>query len=228
LTLATVTPLAAGELARGALAAPDDKAGFVGLTIFDKVIDAMTLYVFACAGFVVVTSGWARLVGLAAMAAGFAGWAAAGAIAGALEKRLPASRVTNALSRAIAAARAVRASVFVRCFLVATANLALYYAHLYVIMYAFSPTIRPEAVGLFPLITLSRVVPSVAGLGARELTAVALFANARYEVTGTAAMEAALLQFVTVNVLPAAVWLAASSGLGRLARMIRGTGGDGD
>ncbi len=228
LTLAIITPFAAGEIARGAIAAPDDRASFMGLTFLDKIIDAVTLFLFACAGFAMITTGLLRVAGVAVAVAGVASLTLARRVTAFLERRLPDSRMANALRRASLAARSVPPRVFAGCFLVATLNLALYYLHLYIIMYGFSPAIRPEAVGLFPLITLSRIIPSVAGLGVREFTAGALFANARYEVTSAAAVEASLMQFVTVNIIPVAIWIAAAGGLRRLAAAAKKNGDKGD
>jgi hypothetical protein len=216
LTLATVTPLAAGELARGVYAAPDDKAGFVGLTLLDKAIDAATLVLFACAGLAIVAPGWAKAAGIVGAVLWAAAWLAARRVAAAVERRLPNSRIAGALARALAAAREVSPKVLALCLVAAAVNLALYYVQLYVIMYSLSPTMRPEAVGLFPVITLASKIPSVSGLGVREFTAGALFAEARYAVGSAAAVMASFAQFMMVNALPAAAWLVAAGGFRRL------------
>jgi len=216
LTLATVS-IQAAELARGAYAAPDDKAGFMGLTLLDKIIDVATLYLFASAGLVLMLPGWQRAIGPAAAAAACAGWFAAGRLAAVMERRLPKSRITNAVGRALAAMRQVPKGVLAVAFLVAVSNLALYYFHLYLITYAFSPEIEVKAIGLFPWITLNRVIPSIGGVGVREFIASALFAGGRYKVSSAAAVNASLVQFVTLNVAPVVVWLAAAGGFSRMA-----------
>lgn len=227
LTLAVVTPWAAGELARGALAAPDDKAGFVGLTFLDKLMDLTMLFVFACAGLAVVAPGMYKLAALAAIAAAFAGWSMAGPVLLVLERLLPRSRLTGALGRALQASGGVPVKVLAVCFVLAALDKAVYYCQLYVIMLAFSPGIRPEAAGLFPLITLSRVVPSIAGLGVREFVAAAIFSRVQYEVTSAAAVAASLAQYVIANVVPATLWLVSGGGFGRFLAARREETGDG-
>ena len=217
LALAVITPFAAGELARGAFAAPGDKAGFVGLTFLDKMLDMSSLLVFACIGFVVVAPGPMKLAGVAALVLLFAGLAFSRRIAGLASALMPQSRITATLQRALAAARAVPMATLVGCFVVAVANFALLYCHLFMIMYSFAPGIDPRAAGLFPLITLSRIIPSIAGLGVREFTAGALFAQAQYSVTSAGAVMAAFCQFASANVLPAVVWLVVSGGFRRFA-----------
>jgi uncharacterized membrane protein YbhN (UPF0104 family) len=226
LTLAVVTPWAAGELARGALAAPHDKAAFVGLTFVDKLIDATSLYLFACAGVVVVAPGWYRAIGLGGAALAAGGWAAAPAMLAILNARLPRSRLTDILRRAMAAGGQVPRRVLATSFALALVSGVVYFCQLYVIMYAFSPSIRPEAVGLYPLITLSRVIPSI-GFGVREFVAGALFAKFQYDVTSAAAVDASFVQYVAANVVPAAAWLIASGGFRRFARR-QGETRDGD
>ncbi len=216
LVLAIITPFAAGELARGALAAPDDRAGFVGLTLLDKLLDVTALVLVAAAGFAAVApQGWKWLgavVGLATLA----GWLAAPAVVGVLERRMGGSRLARAGRRAFEAARGVGGGTLAACFVVAVANFALLYCHLYVIMYAFARDIELGAVGLFPLITLSRVIPSIAGLGVREFTAGALFARAEYQVSSAGAVAASFTQFMTLNVVPAALWVVLSGGFAKL------------
>lgn len=222
LALAVITPLAAGELARGAFAAPGDKAAFVGLTLLDKLIDATVLFFFACVGFILVTEGPLRGVGVGALALLAVGWLAARPIAAFAGKRFPQGRISRAAGRALEAAGGVTRSTLAVCFLLATVGFALYYCQLYIIMYAFAPTIEWKAVGLFPFITLSRLIPSPAGLGVREFTAGALFAHAAYQVKSPAAVLAAFTQFVTVNVLPVAVWILFFGGFARFISLRRG------
>jgi uncharacterized membrane protein YbhN (UPF0104 family) len=112
--------------------------------------------------------------------------------------------------------------VLATCFLIALANFTFLYCHLYVIMYSFAPDIKPQAVGLFPLITIvSRAVPSIAGLGVREFVAGWLFAGAEYNVGSAAAVVASSGQFVILNVLPAVIWLVTTGGFGRFFRKKR-------
>jgi len=215
LALAAVTPFSAGELARGAFLAPEDKAGFVGLTFLDKMLDVASLVLLACVGFMVVAPGRLKIAGLVGVGLLLLGLGAIRPIAGAAVARAPQWRFARALVRASDAARAVPSRVLAGCFVVATVNFALLYFHLFVIMYAFAPEIDPRAVGLFPLITLSRVVPSIAGLGVREFTAGTIFAEAGYSVSSAAAVVAAFCQFVSANVLPAVAWLTVSGGFRR-------------
>lgn len=217
LALAVVTPWAAGELARGALLAPQDKAAFVGLTFLDKLIDATALYLFACIGVMAIAPGWYKAIGAAGAALAAIGWAVAPAMLTILDARLPQSRATDIMRRASAAGRQVPGRVLATSFALAGLSGAVYFFQLYVIMYAFSPSIRPEAVGLYPLITLSRVIPSI-GFGVREFVAGALFSRFQYDVTSAAAVDSSFVQYVIVNVAPAAAWLVASGGFRRFAR----------
>ena len=226
LALAVVTPFAAGELARGAFAAPEDKAAFVGLTFLDKMLDVSSLLVLACLGFVVVAPGYLKLAGAAALVLLFAALAFSRRIAGLAAALMPRWRLTSVLQRAVAAARAVPSGTLAACFVVAVFNFAMLYCHLFMIMYAFSPDIDPKAAGLFPLITLSRVVPSIAGLGVREFTAGAIFAQAQYSVSSAGAVVAAFWQFVSANVLPAVAWLLAAGGFRRFIGSGREAQGD--
>jgi hypothetical protein len=223
LALAVITPWSAGELARGALAAPDDRSGFTGLTLLDKMFDLTALLLLACVGFVVVAPQGLRALGLVAAVLVLLGWVAAPYAIGALERRMPDSGLSRKAARALEAARGVGGVTLAGCFAFALANFALLYCHLYMIMYAFAPDVELKAVGLFPLITLlSRVVPSIAGLGVRELTAGALFARADYQVSSAGAGVAVFTQFVALNVLPAALWVTMSGGFTRFFGKGRG------
>lgn len=221
LTLAVITPFAAGELARGALAAPDDRAAFVGLTLLDKLLDASSLVILGCVSLTVLVEGRARLLGPAIAMALVVGWIGAKPITGLLARLLPESRISKVLLRAVTAAHDVPLGTFVGCFAMALFNFTFIYVHLFIIMYAFAPEIEFEAAGLFPLITLSRIVPSIAGLGVREATAGVLFEDARYRVSSAAGVAATFLHFVILNVVPAALWVAFSGGFKRFLREVR-------
>lgn len=212
LALSIITP--AAELTRGALAAPRDKAGFVGLAFLDKLIDATVLFLLACGGFGIIAPGGLKYAAPASAVLVIAGWGASRPIAAFLGNLLPSSHIAGALRRALEATHSVRPAVLVKCFLLATANFVLYYCHLYIIMYAFAPEIEPKAAALLPLITLSRLVPSI-GVGPRELAAGALFSRFEYQVSSAGAVAAAFVQFVTVNVVPVAVWIILSGGFRR-------------
>jgi len=221
LAISVVAPWVA-ELARGAFAAPTDKAGFVGLTFLDKLIDVTMLYVFACAGLAVLAPGGYKIVAAAAIIPAVCAWLAARPLVSLADRVLPRSKMAEALRRAVTASRDVSPGVLGAAFALAAVNVAVYYSQLYVIVYAFSPQIEAKAAGLFPLITLSRLVPSFGGLGVREFVAGALFARFNYSVTSAAAVDAAFVQFVFANVVPAAVWLMTSGMLARLAARRQG------
>ncbi len=227
LALAVITPFSAGELARGAFAAPSDRAGFVGLTFLDKMLDVTSLMVLVCSGFMVVAPGRLKLAGAGAMLLLFVAIASARSFAGFAATLMPRWRFVGALMRGVEAGRAVPTGTLLGCFVVAVGNFALLYFHLFLIMYAFAPEIDWRAAGLFPMVTfISRAVPSIAGLGVREFTASAIFAEVEYNISSTGAVVATFLQFVGANVLPAGAWLLVSGGFRRFFAAAREGGGD--
>lgn len=218
LAVAVVTPWV-GELARGAVVAPRDRAGFMGLTFLDKLIDLTMLFICACVGLMVIAPGGYKAFAAAGIVIAAIAWATLPAMVAIADRVLPRSRMADILRRAALASGQVSRRVLAIAFLLAVANVTIYYCELYVTMMAFSPSIKLEAAALFPLITLSRLIPSLGGLGVREFVAGALFSHAQYDVSSAAAVDASFVQFAFANVVPSVLWLISARGLTRAAAL---------
>ena len=210
LVLATVTPVAAGEVGRGLFVQRGNRAELTGKVVIDKLTDLVSLTGFAGGGLLLSGSPPARTAGLvlligvvlaatlallarkAAQGQGNAGW-----------RRWPwleRFRISGVLD-GMAAIRPAQLGVNV-C--LSILGFVVYYSQAYLMLRAFWPTASWEVVPYFPIITLSTILPiGIGGVGVREWTAVLLLRQ--FAIPEAVAFNAIFSQFVIVQVLPSLV-----------------------
>ncbi len=203
LTLAVVTPVSSGELARGLHLDPRRGLELTGLVTVDKFMDLAAVGTYGCLGLMYLFGPPVQIVCGAAIACMTAGWLflrPATTLAEAVLRVQPDSR----LGRFLAAVKDVSAPLVYHCLAVAFVNFALYYLQVFVVVRAFAEHVSLSAAALFPAITLSTIIPyAIGGLGVRELTAAVLLS--RYGLSEAAASSAFFAHFIIIMILPGIV-----------------------
>ncbi len=208
LVLATVTPVAAGEVGRGLFVQRGNRAELTGKVIIDKLTDLSSLTVFAGGGLLLSGNPSARLVGLAllvgvGLVALISLLALKVAQAKLIWKRWPwleRFRITDILN-GMAAIRPVQLGVNICLSIV---GFVVFYSQAFVMLRAFWATASWEVVPYFPIITLSTILPiGIGGVGVREWTAVLLLRQ--FAVPEAVAFNTFFAHFVVVQVLPSLV-----------------------
>jgi len=206
LTLATLTPLAAGEAGRGLFVRTGDRAGLTGKVVLDKLVDLSTVSVFGGIGLILTEDLAARVIGIVIFASVTVAW---GGILLLLPKldQLTASVGGGRLDRLRIPAIVSGLTSTPRLQL--TLNMALslagftiFYSQAFVLLLAFWSEAPWIAVPYFPIITLSTILPiTIGGVGIREWTAILLLRQ--FGVAETVAFNAFFTHFVVVQLLPA-------------------------
>jgi uncharacterized membrane protein YbhN (UPF0104 family) len=204
LTLAVITPMSAGELARGHHLDPRRGAELIGLVTVDKFLDLAAVGTYGCLGFIYLFPAPIKVLCALAILAMTAGWLFLRPAAGALQRLLRAAPESR-LGRFFAAVKDVSIPLIFTCLSVAFINFAFYYLQVYLVVYAFAKhSVALGAIAFFPTITLSTIIPyAIGGLGVRELTAALLLS--RYGITQAAASSAFFAHFVIIMILPGLV-----------------------
>jgi uncharacterized protein (TIRG00374 family) len=210
LVLATVTPVAAGEVGRGLFVRHGNRAELTGKVVIDKLTDLVSLTGFAGVGLLLSgspparTAGLVLLIGVVLAAAlsllarrvaqeqGNAGW-----------RRWPwleRFRISGILD-GMATIRPAQLGVNVCLSLL---GFVVYYSQALVMLKAFWPTASWEVMPYFPIITLSTILPiGIGGVGVREWTAVLLLRQ--FAVPEAVAFNTFFAHFIVVQVLPSLV-----------------------
>ena len=168
LFLAMVTPLSAGEMARGVYTSASRRVELTGLVFVDKLFDLTAVCLCGCAGLVLLGQ---PALGIGGAGAILCGWLMApSAVRWFSSLRLAANRpVIRRVSEALAE---LKGRLVTACILIAAANFVVYYVQVYVVFQSFGQPIPLRATAAFPVITLSTIIPyAIGGLGIRELTA---------------------------------------------------------
>ena len=197
LALGLITPGGAGELARAWTLPRGDRVALTSLAALDKManlswVAAAAGLGFAAAGVIPVALG----VALAAVVP--AAWFAAFRLSRRLGNRESSGRIV----RALRAWGALPVPTLVAVAVWSGGGFACYFVQAWVLLRAFDPAVSFGAVGLWPAVTLSSALPSLAGgLGPREATAALLLP--RVGVSAEVAAAASVLQMLLVTALPA-------------------------
>ena len=212
LVLATVTPVAAGEVGRGLFVQRGNRAELTGKVVVDKLTDLASLTGFAGCGLLLSGNPPARTVGLilligvvlAAATALLARKVAQGQGDGNPGWRrwpwLERFRISGVLD-GMATIRPAQLGVNV-C--LSILGFVVFYSQAFVMLRAFWPTASWEVVPYFPIITLSTILPiGIGGVGVREWTAVLLLRQ--FAIPEAVAFNTFFSQFVVVQVLPSLV-----------------------
>jgi uncharacterized membrane protein YbhN (UPF0104 family) len=206
LTLATLTPMSAGEAGRGLFVQTEDRAGLTGKVLLDKLVDLSTVSVFASIGLTLTGEPAARAIGGAVLFGVIVAWGGVLCLLPKLERlvadvdggwlvrfRIPA--IVSGLANTPRLKLALNAAL-------SLAGSAILYGQALVVMLAFWSE-APWIVTLyFPIITLSTILPiAVGGMGIREWTAILLLR--RFGVPESVAFNTFFVHFMMVQLLPA-------------------------
>lgn len=203
LTLAVITPVSSGELARGLHLDPKRGLELTGLVTVDKFLDLAAVGSYGCLGFLYLCPLPGKMICAVAIACMTVGWLFLGPATTILEQLFRA-RPDSRLGQFFASVKQVSVSLVYQCLCVAFINFAFYYLQVYLVVRAFAPQVGLSAVALFPTITLSTIIPyAIGGLGIRELTAAVLLSW--YGLSRAAASSAFFAHFVLIMILPGIV-----------------------
>lgn len=207
-----ITPAASGELARGFFL--DRKKGLelTGLVIVDKFIDLSMLLLLSVFGMGFVAKGLWRpilfIIGLCflflLLAVGV-GWRMLTPLFERICLRLPLISRRPFFLRLSSAVPTIPPGLISRALILAFFNYLIYYIQAFVVLRGFAGEIGLEAAALFPLVTLSTIIPTIGGLGIREFTAGWLLS--RFGISAAVAANGFFIHFVIVTVLPVLLWL---------------------
>jgi len=205
LTLATLTPLAVGEAGRGMFVQTEDRAGLTGRVILDKLLDIITVSLFASVGFVLTANPQARVVGIV-ICIGFL--IACSSLVLLLPKlrNLSFWENTGPLSRfhvpaIIDGLIDTPLSLLILNGVLSLLGFTIFYSQAFILMRAFWREAPWSIVPYFPIITLSTILPiGIGGVGIREWTAILLLQ--RFGVTNSVAFSTFFGHFVIVQLLP--------------------------
>ncbi|HOX37020.1 MAG TPA: lysylphosphatidylglycerol synthase transmembrane domain-containing protein [Candidatus Brocadiia bacterium] len=204
LCLACLTPAAAGELARGVYLSRDRKTELTTIALADKLIDLTALCAVAAVGGGYALGGAILIpLGLLIAAGGWSAWFVMPTLQSRIADRLPAGRLWDFVRRAAGAVAGISPRLAAQCALLATANFLIYFVQTWVVMRAFMPEFDFRAIAVFPLVTLSTLLPltPIGGIGVRESAAALLLS--RFNVPPEVAVNAAFIQYAIVTLVPA-------------------------
>jgi uncharacterized membrane protein YbhN (UPF0104 family) len=206
LTLATLTPMSAGEAGRSLFVRTRDRAGLTGKVLLDKLVDLSTVSVFASIGLTLTEEPAARAIGVVVLFGVIVAWGGVLCLLPKLERlvagvdggwlvrfRIPA--IVSGLANTPRLKLALNVAL-------SLAGFAILYGQVFIVMLAFWSE-APWIVTLyFPIITLSTILPiAIGGVGIREWTAILLLR--RFGVPESAAFNTFFVHFVVVQLLPA-------------------------
>ena len=206
LTLAVLTPLAAGEAGRGLFVRTKDLAGLTGKVILDKLVDLSAVGLFSGLGLVLVGGSAALGAGIAILAGMVAAWTGMILWLPKLNERTkPSENSWLARLRVHDIARGLtdtpRAQLVINAIL-SLVGFTVFYSQAFVILLAYYPQAPLAAIPTFPIITLSTILPiAIGGLGIREWTAVILLRQ--FDIGESIAFNTFFTHFVIVQFLPA-------------------------
>lgn len=208
LTLASVTPGAAGEAGRGLFVRRGNRAELTGKVIIDKLVDLFSVTLLASGGLLLVGTPAARIVGLVLLSGVVLATCAAFWGLRLWGKRLTEDRYPWLkrfhLSSIISGITSIRKSQLIMNVLLSFLGFAIYYSQAFVMLKAFWRASSWEVVPYFPTITLSTILPiAISGVGVREWTAVLLLRH--FAIPEAVAFNAFFSHFVVVQLLPSLV-----------------------
>lgn len=212
LTLATLTPLSAGEAGRGLFVRGGRPAELTGVVILDKLIDLSAVGLFAAAGLLWTADTSARAVGWGVLGGLVLAW---GGVWGSLMLARPRLLRWREQARERAQFKALAVldglmdtpgRLIALNMLLAVIGFAAFYGQAFILLRAFWPLDLPviswQVTTFFPIITLSTILPvAIGGVGIREWTAVVLLRQ--FGVPEAVAFNTFFVHFLVVQVLPA-------------------------
>lgn len=205
LTLATITPLAVGEIGRGLLVQGTDRAEMTGKVILDKITDLLTVVLFSAVGLLITGDASATRAGAILLVGVTLAWMALF-----LLPRLrwqPRQRMQKLMNRFhfSRVLDGLRGTPFSRLLLNAGLSFVgflVFYLQAYILLQAFYNQAPLSVIPYFPVITVSTILPiAVGGVGVREWVAVLLLRS--FGIPSSVAFNTFFSHFVIVQLLPA-------------------------
>ncbi len=207
ITLATITPMAVGEIGRGLfIIETENRTGLTGMAVLDKVIDFTTVSLFAGTGLVLTGVRAAQGIGTLVLIGTLAFDAALLFFLPRLPGLRGLSRVPGTTRLRISemmagAARASRWLVTLNMGL-SLVGFGLLYGQAYLVLVAFWSQASWVVMPYLPIITVSHILPvTIGGVGMREWTAVLLFRQ--FGISEAVAVNATFVHFLMVKFVPA-------------------------
>lgn len=199
LMLSIFTPAGAGEVGRAAFLPNSEghQARLGGKALLDKLVDLTVLALFAAVGLILYGQplGFLMLIGVVAGAA-FAVWLSQRSAATTSQQTV-LGRVLHSMAQTPLPSLAAVAGL-------AALGFTALYLELFGVMRAFDSSIPYESAFVFPIITLSTILPiTINGLGVREWTAVVVLGSLESSVVA----NAVFVHFLIVNLPPALLGL---------------------
>jgi len=201
IALATVSPFAIGELARGMLIKKKGiNSELTGKAVLDKIFDFITVLLFCILGLLLFLQQYTLTV--AVIVAYITALYFSSKTAFFFNQRLTGS--TGKIKRFLSGVNNIsRKRVFLNAS-ISFCYFIIFYAQLYLLLRAFSAHVPFSAVLLAPGATLSTIIPiTISGLGIREWAAVMLLQHAG--ISHDVAFKAFFTQFLITNVLLAMI-----------------------
>ena len=206
LTLAVLTPLAAGEAGRGLFVRTGDRAGLTGKVVLDKLVDLSTVSIFAGIGLTLTEEPAVRAVGVVIFSGVVVAW---GGMLGLLPKlEVPIAGADGGwltsfrISAIVSGLTSTPRSQLALNMALSLAGFTIFYSQAFVLLLAFWSEAPLTVVPYFPIITLSTILPiAIGGVGIREWTAILLLR--RFGVAESVAFNTFFTHFVVVQLLPA-------------------------
>jgi uncharacterized protein (TIRG00374 family) len=199
LCLAVITPFASGELARGLWF--QQRAELTGKVLVDKLLDLTVVALFTVTGIIWIPGYVPLKIVCAVMAVVMAGAWSVRRWLGALGMRIGEKLRRPALVRLCEAVRHIETRVLGTIVLLAALFFVLFYAQAFVLLKGFAPSAPARTLTVFPLITLSTIVPiTIGGLGIREWAAALLLRH--FEISDAVAVNAFFMHFIVITFIP--------------------------
>jgi len=201
LSLAVVTPLSSGELARGVLLGKGRGLELTGLTLLDKVLDLAVVGAYGLVGLGLALGGPLRLPLCALGVLMPLLWGISPRLLASAVRRAARWRERESARALTTLCTALTSRIRWMCVLVALLNFGVYFAQMGLMLWAFAGPYDVRAASMLPFVTLCTIIPyAVGGLGVRELAAGLLLD--RFAIDKGAASAAVFAHFVIVTVLP--------------------------
>ncbi len=203
--LAVITPLTAGELARGAFLSKSKSAEATGLVVIDKIVDLSCVCILSTIGLAYLAHGVISLISLVLtillLLFGFILFATSWPRR--FLERFPRIPLAGTFSKMIMAVQKTRKRDIGTVFLFGIFHFFFLYSQCYILLFAFMREWPPLAsIAAYPFITLSTIFPiAIGGIGVREGAAVALMRA--FDIPEPIAFNAFFANWIVVIVIPA-------------------------
>jgi len=206
LTLAVLTPLAAGEAGRGLFIKTEDTIELTAKVILDKLIDLSAVGMFAGLGLILTKEHTAQTIGALLSLGIIIVWGAVMFLSSKLKE--PTATMDNSWLARLqipVLANSLTNTPFRQLglnMMLALIGLVFFYSQAFVLLLAFWSEASWVVIPYFPIITLSTILPiAIGGVGIREWTAVLLLKQ--FGIPESVAFNTFFVHFVVVQLLPA-------------------------